>query len=153
MMSRLKQSDGFTLIELMVIIVILGIFAAIAIPGFTSLINKNRIQSSANELQAMLQAARLDAVTKRSAVTVTQNADNSWTASQGGVTVSTVTVPDNIAVAPTVKTITFQPDGSATAGSIGVTNSEQNAQYTVSVTLPGLIKIVNTTPTSTDDGQ
>ena len=38
----MKQQKGFTLIEVLIVVVILGIIAAIAIPSYTSFMNKTR---------------------------------------------------------------------------------------------------------------
>lgn len=46
-MRNLRNSKGFTLIELMIVVVIIGILAAIAIPKFTE-VSKNAKQSEAD---------------------------------------------------------------------------------------------------------
>ena len=40
---EMKRTQGFTITELMIAIVIIGVLAALAIPGFTSYINKSRV--------------------------------------------------------------------------------------------------------------
>jgi len=77
-MGRIEQSPGFTLIELMIVVALLGIFAAIAVPSFTGFINNNRTQSASNELLSFLQYARSTAVQNNTATVVCLNAGQ-WT--------------------------------------------------------------------------
>jgi type IV fimbrial biogenesis protein FimT len=59
---RLGRQRGFSLVELIVVLVVLSTLAAFAIPQITAVINAGRITSSANELLVGLQLARSEAV-------------------------------------------------------------------------------------------
>lgn len=61
---------GFTLIELMVVVAIMGVFASLAAPSMTSLIRNNRVQSEASSLVSDLQLARNEAIKRGSPVAV-----------------------------------------------------------------------------------
>ena len=68
--AGIAHSDrGFTLMELMVSIAVLGILTAVAVPSFTSMINKNRLASQSNELLAAIQYARMEAIRTSARVT------------------------------------------------------------------------------------
>jgi len=53
--------EGFTLVELMIIVAIIGIFAAIATLNFSQMNDKYRIESYTKEIHALLMRARNDA--------------------------------------------------------------------------------------------
>ena len=57
-MIRLKQK-GFTLIELMIVVAIIGILAAIAIPRFAQMLEKSREGSTKGDLGSLKSAASI----------------------------------------------------------------------------------------------
>ena len=81
MKSRsLRPVKGFTLIEMLVVVALMGIFLAIAAPNFASLIRTNRVQAAADELVGILQYARAEAITRGVTVTLTADSENTWNA-------------------------------------------------------------------------
>ncbi|MEA9554998.1 Tfp pilus assembly protein FimT/FimU [Xanthomonas nasturtii] len=53
---------GFTLIELMVTVAVLAIMSAIAYPSFQGVLRSNRVAAANNELMALLNLARSEAI-------------------------------------------------------------------------------------------
>lgn len=68
MQSMQNRQPGFTVVELLVAIAIVGILAAIAAPSFIGVVNTNRLASNANELLSVIQYARSEAVRSNSRV-------------------------------------------------------------------------------------
>lgn len=56
------KKHGFTLIELMVVLVVLGIMAAIALPGFSTWLPKYRLKSAARDIYSNMQLAKMGAI-------------------------------------------------------------------------------------------
>ncbi|MCK9238315.1 MAG: GspH/FimT family pseudopilin [Thiopseudomonas sp.] len=64
-MPNTLNERGFTLVELMIIVALLAIVATIAVPNFTQFIRNNQVQAKADELTALVQYARSQAVAAR----------------------------------------------------------------------------------------
>lgn len=128
---------GFTLIELMVTLAVVGILAAVAAPAMLSLINGNRLTGTASELTASLQLARSEAVRRSSRVTICGSSDGAtcgadwsrWIVTGTEVSGAAVVVQDSAAVSDAVQVA--GPAGGIVFGSSGLTNAQQ--QLTVCV--------------------
>jgi len=68
-MQRRSQS-GFTLIELMITIAVLGILAVIAVPTFRALIEKGRLRGAADDVMNLISVARAEAIKRQHSVSV-----------------------------------------------------------------------------------
>ena len=72
---RSGPAAGFTLIELMVTMAVVGILAVVAVPAMTAMINGNRLAGTSGEMAASLQLARSEAMRRNSRVTICASAD------------------------------------------------------------------------------
>jgi type IV fimbrial biogenesis protein FimT len=71
-MNRHKDS-GFTLVEVMIVIAIIGIIASLAVPSYRDMVESNRLKQAAESLKSDLQFARAEAIKKSSNVLVTRS--------------------------------------------------------------------------------
>lgn len=69
-MRTAAHQHGLTLIELMVVVVLLGITAAIAVPNFGRMIDTNQHAAAANDFSGLLQYARSEAIRRSNSVAV-----------------------------------------------------------------------------------
>ncbi|MGI9227460.1 MAG: GspH/FimT family pseudopilin [Gammaproteobacteria bacterium] len=69
------QQAGFTLIELMIVIVVLAIFVTVGVPNFQNLIRENRLATQANEFVSSLHFARSEAIKRRLQVALCRTTD------------------------------------------------------------------------------
>jgi len=67
----MRKNEGFTIFELLMVIAIIGIISAVAIPNFMSALPRRRLNQAVQELHNDLQRARLAAVKDRENCAVT----------------------------------------------------------------------------------
>ena len=75
-MFKLRKNSGFTLAELMVVLGIIAILSALAIPGLVAWIPKHKLGNGARDILSTLEGARMRAVRDRASVGIEFLGDN-----------------------------------------------------------------------------
>jgi type IV fimbrial biogenesis protein FimT len=77
-MNKLRRS-GFTLVELLIVIAIIGIIAGLAVPSYQGMIERNRLKQVVESLKSDLQLARARAIKSSENVIVSRKTGNAGT--------------------------------------------------------------------------
>ena len=78
MKSLHTTQSGFTIIELIMVVLVLGVLATMAIPSFQSLTQSQQVKNASFELFASLSLARSEAIKRNANVTVTPVNTTNW---------------------------------------------------------------------------
>lgn len=128
-MQGKTNTSGFTLVELMIVIVLLAIVALIAAPNFSDMIERNRLQSQAEELKSFLLYARGEAVTLKTNITVTTDDEDPWVIERNSNAIRQLEHrPDQATIRSSAESITFRGNGTATAATFTVCHDDDPAR-------------------------
>lgn len=114
-------NSGFTIIELLMVIAILGIFAGLAAPSMADLVASTAVKGAATDFYSSLILARSEAIKRRANATVAPiGADwtTGWTVKVSGNTFQTVDkLKTRVAVDPTTAVpVVFAMNGRVSSG-------------------------------------
>jgi prepilin-type N-terminal cleavage/methylation domain-containing protein len=120
----MRRNKGWTLTELMIVIVMMGIVIGISIPSFKNYIAKTQLDTAKNEILAVLRTARSNALSEqKNCQVIFEKATNSYRINPGGVS----------------KTL---PEGTEIANAFDITYEFH--QDRTAVTTPCNVSIINT---------
>lgn len=123
--TRRVAERGFTLIEVMIVLALLAVFSAIAVPAFSSMTLTSKLRAQANALSAGVVLARSEAIKRNQVVRLCATDDgatcsgdvgswgNGWIVlSAGNEVISRQTaMPEGFLNIATAATLSFQPSG------------------------------------------
>ncbi|TVP55395.1 MAG: prepilin-type N-terminal cleavage/methylation domain-containing protein [Halomonadaceae bacterium] len=112
-----RYARGFTLVELMIVVLLVAVVAAIAVPNFRQLVENNRISAGTNSIVSTLSYARSEALRQGRRVTVDARVDGAWAqglAVSQGTNLLRVSEPMGNGIAVTGNSLAFRGNGLAT---------------------------------------
>jgi prepilin-type N-terminal cleavage/methylation domain-containing protein len=161
----LLSKKGFSFIEVLVVMVIIGIISTIAVPNMSAMMKSYRLKSAANDLASTLQLARLTAISQNanSFITFDTGAQSYSAFSDNGEGGGTLNDGTRSGTEPIIKALSvrneyageitlgtpsfgnsnfFTSQGSSNAAGTILLQNSSGESYQVVISLGGSIKVV-----------
>lgn len=141
---RARRQRGVSLAELLAVLALIGLVIAVGVPIVSEQVRQGKIRGAADQYAMTLKAARMLAVSKRAAqsVTVSVNPTNSYSYVNTRDETVSIAMPEGVRIASSTNPITFQINGSIAAAATTVIEADLNAgvteRWTVSTGIGGV---------------
>lgn len=128
----MKQTNqGLSLVELMVVVAMVGILSAIAIPSYNNLIASEQLTASANRLQTGFKYARSEAMKRSETVHLKVQQNKSIKITQGNEELKIIPAPDAKVTVTGLADISVSPLGTTASANIKLERSGQSLRLCI----------------------
>jgi prepilin-type N-terminal cleavage/methylation domain-containing protein len=146
-----RTSRGFSLAELLVVVAILGLAVAIAVPLVAEQVRQGASRGAADQFAADLKAARMCAIAKRPAgglpFTVYPHPTNAYEYTDGRGRLRRVALPSGVRIVSSTTPITFRADGSLASSATTVIEATLTGgaidRWTITTSVLGIPTVVH----------
>jgi len=146
-----NPQSGFTLVEILVLLVIMGLAAMLVLPSFTSGLQGLELEAACRDLATHMKRARFEAIGRHTVRRVIVTRDDTGAgfyvlANEFGEQIGSVDLPDGI-VPETVDNrplpwrVHFYSNGRSSGGAIGLVNRQEKRLYVSADAVTGLAKV------------
>ena len=140
MLNRTTRASqrGLSVVEMTMVVGVMAILAAMAVPSFSAWQGNTRIRASAEAINTGLSLARVEAVSRNTSVTFTLQSDGGWTVGCATVTAecpATIHSRSGAEIGSGSTLVLTQRDNNAATGSASVTFSSRGRPDTNSTSL------------------
>ncbi|MBI5170065.1 MAG: prepilin-type N-terminal cleavage/methylation domain-containing protein [Candidatus Eisenbacteria bacterium] len=144
-MSGGRSSSGFSLIELLIVVSIMGVLFAMSVPAYQHYMQSSALKSATHEIASSMQNLRARAMSTHEAQTIHFALDSTGAGDfhvHNGTVRSHWDLPRNITYATGSGTgLTFGTDGRASTSTYIILKDASGQRDTVSVQLSGIVLV------------
>ena len=160
---EIKKEKGFSFIEVVIAVAIIGTLLAIAIPGFTGMAPRMRLKSAARDIVSNIQLVKAQALRDRKSYTIEfDTVGGKYTVNTGGIITKTVNLseysgvtlgsgfgkagddngPDDVSDGVTFDSnrITLNSDGTVNIGGVYLKDSDDMTYSVICLSAAGGVK-------------